>query len=46
MLRLVLSEERAGLLAVRSKSLDFATMVTVCAVMVYIAWTVNPLGTS
>ena len=34
-LRLVLSDERAGLLVVRSKSLDFATMVTVCAVMVY-----------
>ena len=34
-LRLVLSDERAGLPAVRSKSLDFATMVTVCAVMVH-----------
>ena len=45
-LRLVLSDEWAGLLVVRSKSLDFATMVTVCAVMVYIASTIDPLGTS
>lgn len=45
-LRLVLSEDRAGLLVVRTKSLDFATMVTVCAVMVYIASTIDPLGTS
>ena len=45
-LRLVLSDDRAGLLVVRTKSLDFATMVTVCAVMVYIASTIDPLGTS
>ena len=45
-LRLVLSDERAGLLVVRTKSLDFATMVTVSAVMVYIASTIDPLGTS
>lgn len=45
-LRLVLSEDRAGLLVVRSKGIDFATTATVCAAIVYIAWTVNPLGTS
>ncbi len=36
-LRLVLSEERAGLLVVRSKGIDFVTTVTVAAAMVYIA---------
>ena len=45
-LRLVLSEERAGLLVVRSRGVDFATMTTVCVVMVYIASTIDPLGTS
>jgi uncharacterized membrane protein len=45
-LRLVLSEERAGLLVVRSRGVDFATMTTVCVAMVYIASTINPLGTS
>ncbi|TGD86749.1 DUF3017 domain-containing protein [Mycolicibacterium sp. CH28] len=45
-LRLVLTEERAGLLVVRSRSLDFATMTTVCVAMVYIASTIDPLGTS
>ncbi|WP_075923233.1 DUF3017 domain-containing protein [Mycobacterium tuberculosis] len=48
-LRLVLSEERAGLLAgllvVRSKGIDFVTTVTVAAAMVYIASTIDPLGT-
>ena len=44
--RLVLSEERAGLLVVRSRGVDFATMTTVCVVMVYIASTIDPLGTS
>ncbi len=34
-LRLVLSEERAGLLVVRSKGIDFVTTVTVAAAMVY-----------
>lgn len=46
MLRLVLSEERAGLLVVRNKSLDFATMMTISLVMVYVAYTIDPLGTS
>ncbi|MCY0610765.1 DUF3017 domain-containing protein, partial [Klebsiella pneumoniae] len=44
-LRLVLSEERAGLLVVRSKGIDFVTTVTVAADMVYIASTIVPLGT-
>ena len=45
-LRLLLPEDRAGLLAVRTKSLDFATMATLSVVMVYTAWTIDPLGTS
>ena len=44
-LRLVLSDERAGLLVVRGKGIDFATTATVAAAMVYIAWTIDPLGT-
>jgi hypothetical protein len=44
-LRLVLSDDRAGLLAVRSKGVDFMTTATVGAAMVYIAWTIDPLGT-
>ncbi|BBX74687.1 DUF3017 domain-containing protein [Mycobacterium shinjukuense] len=44
-LRLVLSDDRAGLLVVRSKGTDFLTMATVSAAMVYIAWTIDPLGT-
>lgn len=45
-LRLVLSEERAGLLVLRDRGLDFATMTTAATAMVYIAATVDPLGTS
>lgn len=45
-LRLLLPDEQAGLLVVRSKRLDSATMATVCAVVVYIAFTIDPLGTS
>lgn len=45
-LRLVLPDATAGLLVVRSKSLDFATMTTISAIMVYTAWTIDPLGTS
>lgn len=44
-LRLLLPDERAGLLAVRSKGIDFMTTATVGAAMVYIAWTIDPLGT-
>ncbi|OBI45390.1 hypothetical protein A5707_02195 [Mycobacterium kyorinense] len=44
-LRLVLSEDRAGLLVVRSKGTDFATTAVVATAMVYIASTIDPLGT-
>ncbi|MDI3314753.1 MAG: DUF3017 domain-containing protein [Mycobacterium sp.] len=44
-LRLVLSDERAGLLVVRSKAIDFVMMAVVAAAMVYIASTIDPLGT-
>ena len=44
-LRLALTEDHAGLLVVRSKGIDFATMASVAAAMVYIAWTIDPLGT-
>lgn len=44
-LRLALTDDRAGLLVVRSKGIDFTTMALVAASMVYIAWTIDPLGT-
>ncbi|OMC22529.1 MULTISPECIES: DUF3017 domain-containing protein [unclassified Mycobacterium] len=44
-LRLVLSEDRAGLLVVRSKGTDFMTTAMVGAAMIYIASTIDPLGT-
>ncbi|MGO9352374.1 MAG: DUF3017 domain-containing protein [Mycobacterium sp.] len=44
-LRLVLSDERAGLLVVRGRGIDVMTTATVAAAMVYIAWTIDPLGT-
>jgi Protein of unknown function (DUF3017) len=44
-LRLVLPDERAGLLVVRSKGVDFVTTATVATAMVYIAFTIDPLGT-
>ena len=44
-LRLVLSDERAGLLVVRSKGTDFVTTAVVGAAMIYIASTIDPLGT-
>ena len=44
-LRLVLSNGRAGLLVVRGRATDFATMAVVSAAVVYIAWTIDPLGT-
>lgn len=44
-LRLLLSEDRAGLLVVRTRGTDFLTMATVGAAMVYIASTIDPLGT-
>ncbi|QZT63543.1 DUF3017 domain-containing protein [Mycolicibacterium austroafricanum] len=45
-LRLALPEDRAGLLAVRTRTVDFLTTATVSAAMLYIAWTIDPLGTS
>lgn len=45
-LRLALSDDRAGLLVVRSKGVDFVTTAMVSAAVLYIAWTIDPLGTS
>ena len=45
-LRLALTDERAGLLVVRTKPVDFVTTATVSAAVIYIAWTIDPLGTS
>ena len=45
-LRLTLTDERAGLLMVRSKGIDFVTTATVSAVVLFIAATIDPLGTS
>ncbi|AKS35562.1 DUF3017 domain-containing protein [Mycolicibacterium goodii] len=45
-LRLALTDDRAGLLVVRSRAIDFATTATVSAAVLYIAWTIDPLGTS
>jgi uncharacterized membrane protein len=45
-LRLLLPDDRAGLLVVRSKTIDVSMMATVAAVVVYIAFTIDPLGTS
>ncbi|WP_343710235.1 DUF3017 domain-containing protein [Mycobacterium sp.] len=44
-LRLLLSDERAGVLVVRTRGVDFATTAVVAASMVYIAATIDPLGT-
>ncbi len=44
-LRLVLSDERSGLLVVRSKGGDFIATAAVAAAVFYIAWTIDPLGT-
>ena len=45
-LRSTLTDERAGLLAVRSRTVDVVTTASVSAAMFYIAWTIDPLGTS
>ena len=45
-LRLILTEERAGLLAVRTRTFDVFTTGSVSAAVLYIAWTIDPLGTS
>ena len=44
-LRLVLSDNRAGLLVVRTRATDFATMAVVSAAVIHVAWTIDPLGT-
>ncbi len=44
-LRLVLSDNRAGLLVVRGRMTDVTTMALVCAAVIYTAWTIDPLGT-
>jgi len=41
----VLSDNRAGLLVVRGRMTDVTTMVLVSASVIYIAWTIDPLGT-
>ena len=45
-MRLALTDERAGLLVVRSRTIDIATTATVSAALIYIALTIDPLGTS
>ena len=45
-LRLALSDDRAGLLVVRTKSIDFAMTASVAAAVLFTAWTIDPLGTS
>lgn len=45
-LRIGLADDRAGLLVVRSKGTDFVTTATVSAAVLYIAATIDPLGTS
>ena len=45
-LRLALTDDRAGLLVVRSKGIDLFTTATVSAAVLYIAATIDPLGTS
>lgn len=45
-LRLALSDDRAGLLAVRTKGIDFAATATVATIVVFTALTIDPLGTS
>ena len=45
-LRVGLADDRAGLLVVRRKGTDFVTTATVSAAVLYIAATIDPLGTS
>lgn len=45
-LRLTLTDDRAGLLVVRTRAIDVVTTATVSAAVLYIAWTIDPLGTS
>ncbi|BDX34006.1 hypothetical protein TUM20985_45530 [Mycobacterium antarcticum] len=45
-MRMALTDDRAGLLVVRSRTIDIATTATVSAALIYIALTIDPLGTS
>ncbi|WP_263996563.1 DUF3017 domain-containing protein [Mycobacterium yunnanensis] len=45
-MRLALTDDRAGLLVVRSRTVDIATTASVSAALAYIALTIDPLGTS
>lgn len=45
-LRLALTDDLAGLLVVRTRAIDFVTTATVSAAVLYIAWTIDPLGTA
>jgi Protein of unknown function (DUF3017) len=45
-LRLALTDDRAGLLVVRSRANDVVTTASVSAAVFYVAWTIDPLGTS
>jgi hypothetical protein len=45
-MRLALTDDRAGLLVVRSRTIDITTTATVSAALIYIALTIDPLGTS
>jgi hypothetical protein len=44
-LRLVLSDNKARLLVVRARTTDVMTTALVSAIVIYIAWTIDPLGT-
>lgn len=44
-LRLMLPEDRAGLLAIRHKGTDVAMLALVGAAMLYVSSTIDPLGT-
>lgn len=45
-LRLGLPDDRAGLLVVRSRGVDFITTATVSVAILFISLTIDPLGTS
>jgi Protein of unknown function (DUF3017) len=45
-LRLVLTDEQAGLLVVRSKRIDVGMTAAVATAVLFTAWTIDPLGTS
>lgn len=45
-LRLMLSEQGAGLLVVRGKSIDVAMTASVAVSVIFTALTIDPLGTS